>query len=450
MIGAMAHELNQKFKNLTFSACFSRSKEEIYFEFTNGKEAWGWSILFHSRGLFFRNGLVKYKNGKDLKQYKEEMGQSVVAIIPVSGERCFVLKLSNGHELIFKCYGIHANIIRQVNGETTDIYRTHLTGDINFQIPTPQMAPAENYKTRGGYRIMKVPEGWTIWKDDVPIDQGESVLEGLSLFTGIYLKASAIEDERQKQLKHLHSEIRKEEKKRHEVNQRIHELNTEESLEQRAHLIMAHLHELKSGDEKTFPDLYSDQTIYIKIPGQKTPQQYAADLYRKQKNRKIELQFLEGKSASLAHRIEHYKSKIQRLESGEVTPTIQPKKQDAQTEKFKRYSKDGWDIYAGKSATNNEILTFEFAGKNDIWLHAADVTGSHVIIRNPSGTLVPEQVMMFAASIALALSRNKHTSLGRVVYSQRKHISRVRKGNIGEVHIMKPQYIDAAPIEDIK
>ena len=52
---------------------------------------------------------------------------------------------------------------------------------------------------------------------------------------------------------------------------------------------------------------------------------------------------------------------------------------------------EGFMLYVGKSAANNDELTMKFAKQNDIWLHARGVSGSHAVIRvtgkNPQNAL---------------------------------------------------------------
>lgn len=452
-IGALTQELNSKLIGFSLEVCFSRSKEELYFEFSDGKISFGWSLIFHNRGLFFGAGCHRFRNGKDIKHYKEDYGSKIIHFESIPGERCMILKLSTETEFIFKCYGVHANLIRMQANQINQIYRTHLKSDLHFVIPQPTVGPIASHKTHDGYRFWKKNPGWEIYKNAQLFEEGHSYIEGLDRFTGLYLKDITTSEEKQRHLKYIQGEKLREEKKRNEVLQQIKELNQNDTWEQQANLIMAHLHLLESGAEVSVSNFYTGKPISLKIPGQKTPQQHASDLYRKQKNQKIAIEFLTSKSESLSKRIAGYQAQLTLIESGIIPNNQTQAKQKNEhriADRFRKFEFEGWEIYAGKNAHNNELLTFEFATKNDIWLHAAEVSGSHVIIRNIPGQKVPEQVMQYAASVAISMSKNKHTSLGRVVYCLRKHISRVKKGNPGEVHVMKPSYLDVAPNADIK
>ena len=65
-------------------------------------------------------------------------------------------------------------------------------------------------------------------------------------------------------------------------------------------------------------------------------------------------------------------------------------------------STDGYPIYVGRNNKQNEELTFRLARKDDLWLHAQKVHGSHVIIA-AGGKPVPDDTITEAA-----LAQAKH------------------------------------------
>ena len=62
-------------------------------------------------------------------------------------------------------------------------------------------------------------------------------------------------------------------------------------------------------------------------------------------------------------------------------------------------STDGYPIYVGRNNRQNDELTFKLARKDDIWLHAQKVHGSHVII-SCGGTTPPDDTVTQAAQLA--------------------------------------------------
>ena len=62
-------------------------------------------------------------------------------------------------------------------------------------------------------------------------------------------------------------------------------------------------------------------------------------------------------------------------------------------------STDGYPIYVGRNNRQNDELTFKMARKDDIWLHASKVHGSHVIIAC-AGVTPPDDTITQAAQLA--------------------------------------------------
>jgi predicted ribosome quality control (RQC) complex YloA/Tae2 family protein len=98
----------------------------------------------------------------------------------------------------------------------------------------------------------------------------------------------------------------------------------------------------------------------------------------------------------------------------------------------KREEFNGYEILIGRNAEMNDILTTEVADKEDIWLHASQVPGSHILIRN-KGEEVPQEVIRRAAELAALNSRGKGKV--KVVYTKAKYVTKESGFNIGEVKV---------------
>ena len=82
-------------------------------------------------------------------------------------------------------------------------------------------------------------------------------------------------------------------------------------------------------------------------------------------------------------------------------------------------------IMIGLSAKGNRYATFKFARSNDIWFHAKNIPGAHVILRNNSieDTLNDDQLLKFCASLAVYYSKSKESGKMKVDYTLRKYVS---------------------------
>ena len=98
-------------------------------------------------------------------------------------------------------------------------------------------------------------------------------------------------------------------------------------------------------------------------------------------------------------------------------------------------SSDGYEIVVGRNDSENDAITFRVAGSLDIWLHAADYPGSHVVVRNPSRLPVPQRSILEAAQIAAFYSQARREGKAAVNYTQRKFVSKPPKAKPGLVRL---------------
>ncbi|MCA1615706.1 MAG: NFACT RNA binding domain-containing protein [Acidobacteria bacterium] len=103
----------------------------------------------------------------------------------------------------------------------------------------------------------------------------------------------------------------------------------------------------------------------------------------------------------------------------------------------RRYlSTDGYEILVGRGARDNDQLTFKVARSHDLWLHAADYPGSHVIVRNSArGADIPQRTVHEAAQLAAHFSQAKRDSKVAVNYALRKFVSKPKGAAHGLVRI---------------
>ena len=108
------------------------------------------------------------------------------------------------------------------------------------------------------------------------------------------------------------------------------------------------------------------------------------------------------------------------------------------------YSNEGWEILYGENSQSNDHLTTKLGKPNDIWLHARQITGSHVIIRTTAKTAsnVPYNTILFAAKIAAINSEAKHSSIVPIDYTFKKHVRKPRGSATGFVLYKMEKTID--------
>ena len=94
----------------------------------------------------------------------------------------------------------------------------------------------------------------------------------------------------------------------------------------------------------------------------------------------------------------------------------------------------GFRILVGKSALDNEKVTFSAAGPNDLWLHTRDYPGSHVVILTEKKK-VPEEVIRHAAKLAARSSGAKNDTSPEVMVTERKWVRKIKGGKPGQVRV---------------
>jgi len=104
-------------------------------------------------------------------------------------------------------------------------------------------------------------------------------------------------------------------------------------------------------------------------------------------------------------------------------------------------SPEGVEILVGKNNIQNEYITFKEAKKDDIWMHAKDIPGSHVIIRMSEPT---EPTIRYAANIAALYSKASTSSSVPVDYTLVRNVKKVPGKKPGFVIISNQRtiYID--------
>lgn len=224
-------------------------------------------------------------------------------------------------------------------------------------------------------------------------------------------------------------------------------LNSEEQMEKcrlYGELLTANLHSLKSGtDTAAVDNYYADPVECIAIPldRQLTPGENAQRYYKKYQKLKAardmaivqreqtlsELNYLEGQldnltkctaENELSELIEELKEQgyIKRDKGGKKKMKL------AASKPMHFVSSTGADIYVGKNNRQNDDLTLRFASPNDIWMHAKNIPGSHVIVKGANEQ--DTATMTEAALLAAYYSRARGSENVAVDYTPRKYVKK--------------------------
>ncbi|MFQ5736759.1 MAG: NFACT family protein [Thermodesulfobacteriota bacterium] len=109
-------------------------------------------------------------------------------------------------------------------------------------------------------------------------------------------------------------------------------------------------------------------------------------------------------------------------------------------------SSEGFEVLCGKSGPGNDLIVKKYAGREDIWLHASGVPGSHVLIKvdGRRGELTKKTIEE-AAAFAAFHSKARACGLVEVVYTEAKHVKKPRGAKPGSVTISAFKSIRVRP-----
>ncbi len=110
-------------------------------------------------------------------------------------------------------------------------------------------------------------------------------------------------------------------------------------------------------------------------------------------------------------------------------------------------SRDGYVLWVGRNSRQNAQLTFKRANPQDIWLHARDVPGAHVVIRD-DGRRIKEDLLMQAAAVAAHYSQRRNDSSVQVDYTRVKYVRAIKGAGPGMVTYRNEKSLSVRPQDE--
>ncbi|WP_061588114.1 Rqc2 family fibronectin-binding protein PavA [Streptococcus oralis] len=274
----------------------------------------------------------------------------------------------------------------------------------------------------------------------------------LSELLDTYYRDKAERDRVKQQASELIRRVENElQKNRHKLKKQEKELlatDNAEEFRQKGELLTTFLHQVPNDQDQVILDnYYTNQPITIALDKALTPSQNAQRYFKRYQKLKEAVKYL-------TELIEETKSTILYLESVETVLNQAGLEEIAeireeliqtgfirrrQREKIQKRKKpeqylasDGKTIiYVGRNNLQNEELTFKMARKEELWFHAKDIPGSHVVI---SGNLNPsDEVKTDAAELAAYFSKGRLSNLVQVDMIEVKKLNKPTGGKPGFV-----------------
>ncbi len=228
-----------------------------------------------------------------------------------------------------------------------------------------------------------------------------------------------------------------------------------------AHLLMASRHLVSTGAETAELEDIIAQTGSISIPLAPglSAVQNADRYYEKARETRRSRASSEDRLKATIVRLGNLKQELSTLSTAPEVDRFRKNHQNALAElsaqgtgidieiPFRRYAlPGGYEVWVGRNATQNDRLTFQFARKYDLWLHARGVSGSHTVLRLPGRKhRPPATVIERAAEIAAYHSKARTSSLAPVIVTERKYVRKPRKSRPGTVIVEREKVLLVKP-----
>lgn len=352
-------------------------------------------------------------------------------------------------------------LVIQITGRTADIFLLDELNRIVAVLREAQMRINETYQPPP--RALKETAVTLKFGDGPPSVQLDKHFGALDAAKAFDAKA-----------KNIRARVTKAIRRQHILREHLHEdlarHGEAEEHKRTGDLLLANIATaVREGNKVRLSDYYAEgaPTIEIEVDENRSLQDEAAVRFRQYTKAKRaadeiteRLKQIDRETMNLDRRLEHLDQIIQSrdetaldsFEKPRPAPKVQPKK-SAKEEKLsgvRRYlSTDGYEILVGRAARDNDNLTFRIAQPNDLWMHAGDYPGSHVVVRNPTRKEIPQRTIIEAAQLAGRFSQASDDTKVVVHYTERKFLSKPKGAAPGLVRMSRFRSITVEPKESV-
>lgn len=416
---------------------------------------------------------VAKPRSKYQSMYKSLLGKKVTQVSAFWQERSWALYFDSGHCLVFALFG-RKNFMHLIENAVPDSKLA-----IKLHHKSIDMMPSNDFCLDQAFlqKVLKQEtpfngeaQKWLVVADPdegVRVDlksaehevllSSKEVVNVLDVYARTYFHFYGVEGRRKRLLKQLHQQAQKWKKALQAAEKQADRLTSELDYKNWADLLMAYMHLVPTDAKKVeLEDFTSGEPVSIPLKPKLKAQENAARYYRKAKNQDKELEMLLERQTQLTEKLEENHRRQQQVEAADSAKTLQHfEKEWFQTServekesRFKSVEIQGFDVYIGRNAKNNDELTVGFAHKNDLWLHAKDLGGSHVLVRNKgSKTQYPKPVIEAAAALAAWHSKGRNQDPCPVIYTLKKYVRKPKGVPAGAVLLEREDVIFVSPRE---
>lgn len=260
----------------------------------------------------------------------------------------------------------------------------------------------------------------------------------------------------------VENELEKNRKKLKKQEQELVATENAEEFRQKGELLTTFLHQVPNNqDQVKLDNYYTSEKITIVLDKALTPNQNAQRYFKKYQKLKEAVKHLTGLIEETKETIQYLESVETALSQASLTEIAEIREELIQTGFIRRHQRekiqkrkkpekylatDGKTIIlVGRNNLQNDELTFKMAKKEDLWFHAKDIPGSHVVI---TGNLHPsDDVKTDAAELAAYFSKARLSNLVQVDMIEVKKLNKPTGGKPGFVTYTGQKTLRVTPDE---
>ncbi|MGV3539232.1 MAG: NFACT RNA binding domain-containing protein [Rufibacter sp.] len=501
----LAQKLQSTLSGFTLQSAFSQEKDELMLVFHRQEEVFYLKAIqtpsFSS--LQFPQAFNRARqNSVDL--FPSLWGETVLNVQVHRQERSFYITFTHDKVLLFKLFGNRSNVVLFEQGSAIGLFHRKLSKDLELDyrtmdqqwdlqeqqflqesqhlkrlLPTLGDVPlqylqAQSYETKAPVEQWQMVQqmlhnlenptyylttvGKILRLSLLPIGDVQQTfidpVEALNAFVPQFRSQEYFSRTYTATHKALQRQLDVAQKIWWQIQEQLEKWHHGTPYAQTADVIMANLTNIPTGaQEVELYDFYQDTHRVIKLHATETPQKTAERLYKKAKNQQIEYRLLQERSARKEEEVEKVTQQLHELEQLETSQQLRQfvkKNTVAQPSvtpelPFYTFELEGFKILVGKNAKANDRLSLHHTHKDDLWLHAKDVPGSHVVIKLQSGKAFPRRVIEAAAQLAAYYSKRKSDTLCPVLYTPKKYVRKPKGAAPGSVVVERENVLLVRP-----
>ncbi|MFP3767806.1 NFACT RNA binding domain-containing protein [Streptococcus sp. TATVAM-FAB35] len=301
----------------------------------------------------------------------------------------------------------------------------------------------------------------------VPFDKSGQTFDSLSELLDVFYQDKAERDRVNQQssdlIHRVQTELDKNIKKLAKQEKELAATENAEEFRQKGELLTTYLSMVPNNqDQVELDNYYTNEKITIALDKSLTPNQNAQRYFKKYQKLKEAVKHLTGLTEETKHTITYLESVETALSHASISDIEDIREELVETGFVKRRTRDKRHkrkkpeqylasdgktiIMVGRNNLQNDELTFKMAKKGELWFHAKDIPGSHVLIKdnlNPS-----DEVKTDAAELAAYYSKARLSNLIQVDMIEAKKLNKPTGAKPGFVTYTGQKTLRVTPTEE--